>query len=104
MNTNLVLKLNASLLREARLAAADEGISITALLIRYIEDIVRKRRTYGRAKKRALGRLRKGFDMRRSPRSRDELHQRFADQDDVRVLTCSGRNPTPIKRAGKRRK
>jgi len=42
-----------------------------------LEQIVRERKTYERARKRALARLREGLDLRWTPpRSRDELHER----------------------------
>jgi hypothetical protein len=77
MKANITLKLDIDLLREARVLAAEEGTSISALLARRLEQIVRERKAYARAKKRALARLREGFDLRWSrPSSRDELHER----------------------------
>ena len=56
MKTNITLKLDAAVLLEIR---------------------VRERKTYERARKRALARLREGLDLRWTPpRSRDELHER----------------------------
>jgi hypothetical protein len=66
MKTNITLKLDASLLREVRILAAEEGTSISALLAARLEEIVRQRKTYDRARKRAWA----------PPRSRDELHER----------------------------
>ena len=77
MKTNVTLKLDTALLREIRILAAEEGTSISALLAERLEQIVRERKTYERARKRALARLRDGLDLRwTSPRSRDELHER----------------------------
>jgi hypothetical protein len=77
MKANITVKLDATLLREARVLAAEEGTSISALLAARLEQIVRERKTYDRARKRALSRLREGFDLRWTPpRSRDELHER----------------------------
>lgn len=77
MKTNITLKLDASLLREIRVLAAEEGTSISALLAERLERIVRERKTYERARKRALARLREGLDLQWTPpRSRDELHER----------------------------
>jgi hypothetical protein len=57
--------------------AAEEGTSISALLADKLEQIVRERKAYDRAKKRALARLHEGFDLQWSrPSSRDELHER----------------------------
>jgi hypothetical protein len=40
---------------------AEEGISISAFLAARLEQIVRERKTYERARKRALARLREGL-------------------------------------------
>jgi Family of unknown function (DUF6364) len=77
MKTNITLKLDNSLLREARIMAAEQDTSISALLAAQLEEIVRQRKTYDRARKRALARLRKGLNIQWTPaRSRDELHER----------------------------
>jgi hypothetical protein len=77
MKANVTLKLDAALLREIRVLAAEEGTSISALLAARLEEIVRERKTYERARKRALARLREGLDLQWTPpRSRDELHER----------------------------
>jgi hypothetical protein len=77
MKTNVTLKLDADLLREARIVAAEEGRSVSALLTDRLEAIVRERRAYDKARRRALARLREGFDLQWTPpKSRDELHER----------------------------
>jgi hypothetical protein len=77
MKSNITLKLDADLLREARILAAEENTSISALLAARLEQIVRERKNYDRACKRALVRLREGMDLRWTPpASRDELHER----------------------------
>jgi len=75
--TNITLKLDSMLLREAKILAAEEGTSISAMLATRLAQVVRERKTYDRARKRALARLRSGLDMKWTrPNSRDELHQR----------------------------
>ena len=77
MKTNITLKLDADLIREARILAAEQNTSISALLAARLEQIVRERKTYDRARNRALARLREGLDLKWTPpRSRDELHER----------------------------
>lgn len=77
MKTNITLKLDADLIREAKILAAEEDTSISALLAARLEQIVGERKTYNRARKRALARLREGMDLQWTPpRSRDELHER----------------------------
>jgi len=77
MKANITLKLEADLLREVRVLAAEEGTSVSALLAARLEQVVRERKGYNQARRRAVTRLRKGFDLRWTPaRSRDELHER----------------------------
>jgi hypothetical protein len=77
MKTNITLKLDADLLREVRVMAAQEGTSISALLATRLEKMVRERKAYDGARRRALARLKQGLDLRWTPpRSRDELHER----------------------------
>ena len=77
MKTNVTLKLDADLLREARVVAAQEGRSLSALLTDRLEAIVRARKAYDRAQERALRRLRSGMKLGwKKPASRDALHER----------------------------
>jgi hypothetical protein len=75
--TNVTLKRDAELLREVRVMAAEEGRSVSALLAERLEAMVRERKAFDRARRRALARLREGMDLRfNPPGSRDELHER----------------------------
>ena len=75
--TNITLKLDADLLREARIIAAEEGRSVNALVTERLESLVRERKAFDKARRRALGRLRRGLDLQWTPaKSRDELHER----------------------------
>ena len=77
MKTNITLKLDSEILRQVRIMAAEEGSSISGLLASKLEELVRQRKSYARSKKRALARLRKGFELGWvRPASRDELHER----------------------------
>lgn len=77
MKANITLKLDADVLREARILAAEEGLSISALLAAKLDELIRQRKGYDRSRKRAVARLRKGFDLRWTPpRSRDQIHER----------------------------
>jgi hypothetical protein len=77
MKTNVTLKLDADLLRAVRILAAEEDTSISAMLAARLEQIVRERKSYHRARQRALARLREGMDLRWTPPgSRDEIHER----------------------------
>jgi hypothetical protein len=77
MKANITLKLDADVLRKARILAAEEGLSVSALLAAKLGEIVRQRKGFDRARKRALARVHEGLDLGWTrPRSRDELHER----------------------------
>jgi len=77
MKTNVTLKIDADLLREARILAAEQNTSISAIVATNLEEAVRKRKGYEEAKASALAMLRTGFDLKWTPpRSRDELYER----------------------------
>lgn len=77
MKTNVTVKLDADLLREVRVVAAEEGRSISALLTDRLEAIVRERKAFDRARRRALARLRESLDLRWTPpKSRNDVHER----------------------------
>jgi len=77
VKTNITLKVDADLLRDARVIAAEEGRSVSALVADRLEALVRERKAFDRARRRALARLRGGLDLGWTPPlSRDELHER----------------------------
>jgi hypothetical protein len=77
MKTNVTLKLDAELLREARILAAEEDSSISALLAEKLQEIIRERKGYDRARRRASARLRQGSNFGWTPpASRGDLHER----------------------------
>jgi hypothetical protein len=77
MKNNITLKLDADLIREVRILAAEEGTSISALLAERLERMVRERKSYDQARRRAVARLKEGYELNwKRPRSRDELHER----------------------------
>jgi hypothetical protein len=77
MKANITLKLDAALLREIRILAAEQGTSISAMLAARLEQMVRERKSYDRSRRRALARLRQGMSLGWTPpRSRDELYER----------------------------
>ena len=77
MKTNITLKLDRDLVRKARILAAEQDTSISALLTEQLEKTIREREGYEKARKRALAILKKGFDMGTDVLApRDELHER----------------------------
>ena len=77
MKTNITLKLDKTLLREVKILAAEKDSSISKLLTEKLEEIVRERKGYEAARKRAIERMRNAKDLGLTPpASRDELHER----------------------------
>jgi hypothetical protein len=77
MKANITLKLDSDLLKQVRIMAAEQDTSVSAMLSAQLEKILRERKGYDRAKRRALSRLRRGWNLNWMPaKSRDELHER----------------------------
>ena len=77
MKTNITLRMDAALVREAKVLAAHQGTSVSGLLAQQLEALIRRDRAYEAARKRALGRLQESYDLEwEPPSSRDELHER----------------------------
>lgn len=77
MQANITLKLDAELIREARVIAAREGTSVSQMMADMLEERVRRDRAYEKARRRALSRLRQAPDLQWSrPATRDELYER----------------------------
>jgi len=75
--TNITLKLDRTILKKIKILAAKRETSVSALVTIQIEELVRKEGGYEEARKRALARLRKGYDLGFTPvKSRDELYER----------------------------
>lgn len=77
MKTNLTLRIDEELVREAKVLAARRGSSVSRLVAEQLEELTRRDRAYEAARRRAEARLHQGFDLQWSPvASRDELHDR----------------------------
>ena len=75
--TNVTLKIDDDLAREARILAAKRGISMSKLIAQELEGLVRAESFYESAKVRAIQSLSTGFDIGyQKPNSRDTLHER----------------------------
>jgi hypothetical protein len=66
MKANITLKIDANLLREARILAAEEDSSISALLAAKLEQAVHERRGYQQARAFLLKVYSKGGDSSRT--------------------------------------
>jgi hypothetical protein len=61
MKANITLKVDSEFLRQARLVAAEEGVSVTALLAAQPMKMLREHKVYSRAKKTRLSSIAKRF-------------------------------------------
>ena len=75
LKSNITLKIDSELLREARVLAAIEGSSISALLAARLEQAVRERKGYNQARRSALARLRTGSTGVKHRRARTLIEQ-----------------------------
>ena len=77
MKTNVTLKVDADLLREAKVLAAKRNSSVSRLLADQLETLIRGEKSYNAARSRALARLARGYDLGwNRPANRGELHER----------------------------
>ncbi len=74
MTKNLTLRIEESLLRRMRHAAVDRGLSLSAFVVREMEE--RLRRTNGSARARALRLLDRPLRLKGALLSREALHER----------------------------
>jgi len=75
--TNITIKVEAGLAHEAKVFAARQGVSLSRLVARQLERLVREEQAFAAARQRALRHLKKGFDLGwEKPGSRDELYDR----------------------------
>jgi hypothetical protein len=74
---NITLTLDAETLREARILAAERGLSVSAFLRKELAGLVERQRGYESAKASASRRLRRGQSLGGGKlATRDELHDR----------------------------
>jgi len=77
MKSNITLKVDSDLVREAKVLAARRGTSVSRLLAQQLEELIRLDKAYEASRRRALTRLEKGLDLRWTPATdRNELHER----------------------------
>ena len=77
MTRNVTLTLDERVLREARILAAERGISLSALLRQELLRLVEAHRGYDKARATALRRLARGQSLGGGPMPRrEELHDR----------------------------
>jgi hypothetical protein len=54
MKANITLRLDAELIREAKVLAAQRGSSVSRMLAEQLEELVRREKDYEAARRRAL--------------------------------------------------
>ena len=75
--TNITIKIESDLARDARVMAARKGTSISRLVADELHRMVREDQVYAAAKSSALGQLKLGFDLDwDKPEYREDLHNR----------------------------
>jgi len=76
---NITLSLPKEVLRRVKHLAIEEQTSVSGLLTRLLEDLVRRDEAFGRARQRHLALLDKGLDLGTNGRigwRREDLHDR----------------------------
>lgn len=76
---NVTLSLPKDLLRRAKLIAVERHVSLSALLTRLIENLVKSEQRYERSRRRHLAILERGYDLGTGGQihvSREDLHER----------------------------
>lgn len=75
--SNLTIKIDRQLLRNAKVLAAQEETSLNAMMVELLEKKVQGRLNYEQAMRRALDRINNARSLNwQKPKSRDELYDR----------------------------
>jgi len=77
MSTNITVKIDQDLAREAKVLAARRGTSLSRLVAEQLKVMVRDDQAYAAAKRQALHRLKRGYDLGCDQSvHREDLHDR----------------------------
>jgi metal-responsive CopG/Arc/MetJ family transcriptional regulator len=76
MKQNITVSLDKELLRKGRVLAALEGTSLSRMVSEKLRETIQEKEVYGRAKKKALAQLKKGFHLGGRVPLREELYER----------------------------
>ena len=75
--TNITIKVESDLAREAKVLAAKRGTSLSRLVADQLALLVREDQVYASARRSALRHLKRGYDLDwDKPENRDVLHDR----------------------------
>ena len=76
-SSNITIKVESDLAREAKVLAARRGTSLSRLVAEQLKVMVREDQVYAAAKRQAMRRLKRGYDLDwEKPANRDDLHNR----------------------------
>ena len=74
---NITLSIDEAILKEARVIAAERGLSVSAFLRQELIQLVEAQRGYGKARQRAVARLQRGTPLGAGRAARrEDLHDR----------------------------
>jgi len=76
MKQNITLSLDVSLIRAAKVLAAQRNTSISRLLAEELEDHIRRDQSYERSRRAALKLMEEGLPLGGQPLTREQLHER----------------------------
>ena len=77
MTRNITLSIDEEILRQARVLAAQQGLSVSAFLRKELSRLVEDQRGFTKSRDTAIRRLRRGQSLGGGPLpGRDELHDR----------------------------
>ena len=72
---NVTIKIDdQELVRKAKVLAAENGTSLSAMVRRFLEDMVRRNDEYERARRQAVRNMGRGVRMGGKPLERDEVY------------------------------
>ena len=75
--TKITIRIDEETARQAKVLAAKRGTSLSQLVAKQLQDMLKADLRFDRARSRALKRLRRGYDLHWTPPAeRDELHDR----------------------------
>lgn len=74
--TNITIRIDDQLAREAKVLAAQRGLSLSKLVSSELEKLIRSNQAYGHAKDQAIKAIREAGPLGYQPVDRSELHER----------------------------
>ena len=76
MKQNITLSLDKSILKDAKVLAAEQSMSVSALLAQELVRLVKQDRAYRQARLSAIDDLEQGLQLGGSPLDRESLYDR----------------------------